>query len=303
MTAVRVSLIGFLFFALSGSLIYAQDISVADGFYAYVPGIHVEVLRQESADTPGICQGQLAPIECEMAPSSGGLFGTWPPPLGTDAAGAVYYAVQAGNDVLDSGGTKIGIDGRTILRDTVNHSTEKLAVLMRQLCLGGDPCPIFKPTFAYQTPIFDVSNGRMVIEVHAENFSLNGTRTSNQVGLIAISGLPTMFDTLLTFTPGGNLSALVPGHPDGFRSADSLQVWTGALGTMPNWSLAQALECSASGASGQVVTVTDTLPDPVPGTGRYYLTASKSGADRRLGRQYMNGQYSARNPAGLPVCQ
>jgi hypothetical protein len=299
MTATRASLIGFLFFSVSGTLVYAQDISVADGFYAYVPGVRVDVVRQESADTA--CQGQFPPIECELASDEGGLFG--PGTLGIDAAGSIYYTVQAGNDVFDSGGTKIGIDGRTILRTSGNPAAQ-VAVLMRQLCLGGDPCPIYKPTFAYQTPIFDVSNGRVVVEVHAENFSFaNGTRTSNQVGLIAISGLPTMFDTLVTFTPGGNLSALVPGHPDGFRSADSLQVWTGPLGTMPDWSLAQALACNASGASGQVVTVGDALPDPAPGTGRYYLTASKSGADRRLGRQYINGQYLPRNPAGLPACQ
>jgi len=30
--------------------------------------------------------------------------------------------------------------------------------------------------------------------------------------------------------------------------------------------------------------------------------ASQSGADRRLGRQYVNGAFSARQPAGLPGC-
>jgi len=39
------------------------------------------------------------------------------------------------------------------------------------------------------------------------------------------------------------------------------------------------------------------------GQGRYYLVASQSGSDRRLGRQYVNGAFSARQPAGLPVCQ
>jgi len=56
-------------------------------------------------------------------------------------------------------------------------------------------------------------------------------------------------------------------------------------------------------APGQLVTVNDTLPDPPVGDGRYYLVASKSGADRRLGRQYVNGAFSARQPAWLPVCR
>lgn len=127
----------------------------------------------------------------------------------------------------------------------------------------------------------------------------------SEKGQITISGFPKLFDTLLTFTPGGQLSALMPAHPDGFRSADSVQVWTGDVRTMPDWSQAQPLTCAAAvnPSPGQVVTVTDTLPDPALGHGRYYLTASQSGPERRLGRQYVNGAFAARSPETLPVCQ
>jgi len=123
---------------------------------------------------------------------------------------------------------------------------------------------------------------------------------------LIIAGLPKMFDTLLTFVPTGQtLSILNPALPDGFRSVDSMQVWTGDVRTLPDWPRAEPLACTAatSPTPGQLVSVADTLPDPAVGEGRYYLVASQSGADRRLGRQYVNGAFSAREPARLPVCQ
>ena len=126
---------------------------------------------------------------------------------------------------------------------------------------------------------------------------------------VTIGGLPKLFDTLLTFIPGQQaLNILTPAMPDGFRSADSLQVWTGNVRSMPDWSQAQPLACLAAQnpVPGQVVSAPDSLPDPVVGEGRYYLVASQKGADRRLGRQYVNGAFSARQPVGswrvvLPV--
>jgi hypothetical protein len=125
-------------------------------------------------------------------------------------------------------------------------------------------------------------------------------------GLVKITGFPTMFDTLLTFVPGQQaMNIITPAMPDGFRSADSLQVWTGDVRTMPDWSKAQPLACTAAASPipGQVVTVPDALPDPAVGRGRYYLVASQTGPDRRLGRQYLNGAFSGRDPSMLPVCQ
>jgi hypothetical protein len=74
---------------------------------------------------------------------------------------------------------------------------------------------------------------------------------------------------------------------------------------MPDWSQAQPLACMAAQnpTPGQIVRVSETFLEPPVGEGRYYLVASQSGADRRLGRQYVNGAFSARQPAGLPRCQ
>jgi len=150
-----------------------------------------------------------------------------------------------------------------------------------------------------------VTNGRIIVLAVAQYCAPGVFPCIGKIGVLEISGLPQMFDTLLTYIPGGQtLSALTPAHPDGFRSADSLQVWTGNVRSLPDWSQAQPLTCSAAASPtpGQVVSVPDSLPDPAVGQGRYYITASQHGSDRRLGRQYVNGAFSARDPAGLPVC-
>jgi hypothetical protein len=154
---------------------------------------------------------------------------------------------------------------------------------------------------------FDVTNGILLIGMDRQIVDpATGLSLEEDRGIVAVSGLPKLFDTLLTFVPGGqSLTAVIPAHPDGFRSADSLQIWTGDVRTLPDWSQAQPLTCNAatSPTPGQVVTIADTLPDPPVGHGRYYLTASVSGPDRRFGRQYVQGTYSARDPNTLPVCQ
>jgi hypothetical protein len=135
---------------------------------------------------------------------------------------------------------------------------------------------------------------------------LAGVELAHDAGFITVSGLPTMFDTLLTFVPGGqSLAAMSPAHPDGFRSADALQVWTGDVRSLPDYSQAQPLSCDAATTPtpGQLVSIADTLPDPQRGEARYYVVASQSGTQRRLGRQFVNGAFSARDPASLPICQ
>jgi len=155
--------------------------------------------------------------------------------------------------------------------------------------------------------VIDVTGGRILMTVVASSVdALNQTSTPTTIGVIELSGLPTMFDTLMTFVPFGQaISAVVPAHPDGFRSAASLQLWTGDVRTLPDWSQANPLTCSAATnpTPGQVVTVADSLPDPPVGHGHYYLTASVNGPNRRLGRMYANGAFSARDPSALPICQ
>jgi hypothetical protein len=159
--------------------------------------------------------------------------------------------------------------------------------------------------FYFNTPLYlDVTNGRILIFMF-RSVRNSSTEIDTVVGILEISGLPKLFDTLLTFEPSAQtLSAVTPAHPDGFRSADSFQVWTGDVRSLPDWSKAEPLACNAapSPTPGQVVSVADTFPDPPAGFVQYYLTASVNGSDRRLGRQYQDGAFSARQPVGLPVC-
>jgi hypothetical protein len=169
------------------------------------------------------------------------------------------------------------------------------------------------PGFCYlnQTPVNhsiqkflgDFVNGQLVIWTRSGGGI--GVNNKQRDEVIRLTGLPRLLDFLVSFIPGQQaLNILTPVHPDGFETADSVQVWTGDVRSMPDWSRAQPLTCTAANhpVSGETITVPDTLPDPAPGQGRYYLVASQSGSDRRLGRQYLNGAFSARDPAALPVC-
>jgi len=157
-------------------------------------------------------------------------------------------------------------------------------------------------SFGISKTVLDIVRGTLTLGIYA-NYDNND---STQAGILEIRGFPTLFDTLLTYIPTGqSLAILTPALPDGFHSADSLQVWTGNVRTLPDWSQAQPLACTAATNPdpGQLVSITDALPDPAVGEGRYYVVASQSGTQRRLGREYVNGAFSARDPTTLPVCQ
>ena len=53
---------------------------------------------------------------------------------------------------------------------------------------------------------------------------------------------------------------------------------------------------------GDYLTVADTLSDPAPGTGRYYVTAATYQGATRYGRKATAGHLSGRDPAGLAGC-
>jgi len=226
-------------------------------------------------------------------------------PLGVDSSGNLYRLtgwVRGANPIPYQQESQILIDDG-------NGPTHAVATLTEQWCANVDCRP--KSEFAASLPWIDVVRGTITMIVAGCEVPDNccvatcDLRTGSAAKVV-ISGLPGMFDTLLTFIPSQPaLNIQTPAMPDGFRSANSLQVWTGDVRSMPDWSQAQPLTCSAATnpTPGQIVTVPDTLPDPVVGYGRYYITASQSGANRRLGRQYVNGAFSAREPAGLPVCQ
>jgi len=269
-----------------------------DAIVPLAPGLTISTIRMASYSTA--CNSPSpppSPWECNAITSSSEYRGG--STFGFDATGRLYQ-VAFGSFILPS-----GEDAFLLRRINTDGTEEPLAHLIASRC-DTYPCSGESYEYLYAFPVesrFDVTLGRILLAMRYIRHTPQG-QNDDGVGIVEVSGFPKMFDTLLTFIPGGQLAALMPAHPDGFRSADSMQVWTGDVRSMPDWSQAQPLTCEAATnpAPGQIVTVADTLPDPALGAGRYYLTATQHAADRRLGRQYVNGAFSARNPASLPVC-
>ena len=114
-----------------------------------------------------------------------------------------------------------------------------------------------------------------------------------------------MFEILQTYTPTADLGFRVPAMPEGFQFADWFDTYYGDLATVGDWSLAQPLQCGYPATApnvGDYFTVADTLPDPVPGQGRYYVTAVNYQGQTRYGRKSSGGVLTGRDPAMLPVC-
>lgn len=297
----RHTLCALILFVVSALMtqIGAQCPSIAEGIRVLAPGVTMTVVRESLPTGVGAyCVGAPQPFECGL----NDVDYLWQPAgLGYDAAGSNYHFASPGPGTyrFEFDGTRTG---QLLQRIDPTGQAQSVAEFTQRICF--DYSSREQWTFSYGNHFqFDLTNGRILFPMRAD---AGGVAIScpGSIGLMELSGFPKLFDTLLTFTPGGTLSALVPGHPDGFRSAETLQVWTGTLGTMPDWSQAQPLICAAatSPSPGQLVTVVDTLPEPAPGTGRYYLSAVQHASDRRLGRQYVNRAFSARDPSTLPAC-
>ena len=123
---------------------------------------------------------------------------------------------------------------------------------------------------------------------------------------LGLDGFATVFDVLQTFTPTADaIGFRVPYMPDGFPAADWFNSYYGDLATVGDWSQAQPLQCSYPASMptvGDYLTVVDPLPDPAPGTGRYYFTSVNYQGQIRYGRKAAGGVLSGRDPAVLPAC-
>lgn len=290
------ALIGFATCSLTATT-FAQD-TIGRAVELVDPSLSARVVYEVppfNIDHTGPCEQNPRPPECSATDL------VYAVQLGVDASGNTY-SLSTDFTIFDA--SPISKYGVALLRTTPGGQTTIAGYLVEEFCDGFQCSPRTVFRFGQQISL-DVTNGRILIPLSAE-FFLNNIEYARLVGLVEIGGLPKLFDTLLTFIPGRQaMNILTPAHPDGFRSADSLQVWTGNVRSMPDWSQAQPLACTAAAnpVPGQVVPVLDTLADPPVGEGRYYLAASESGADRRLGRRYMSGAFSAREPSGLPACQ
>ena len=294
--------LGLFFLGFLSAPTFAQPYSIASGLVPIAPGVTITVVREASlTSSPNYCSGFPHPSECDAPSATSPYLGDLPKsPIGVDAAGSAYKIDLVGYSLGDGDGTYL----QRTMRDGV---TENVVSLYRQRCLDPPACTV-GAYYSRSTPFFlDVTNGRILIISSADIRSKPFDQPIDyRVGILEVSGLPQMFDSLLTFVPTGqSLAILTPAHPDGFRSVDSLQLWTGDVRTLPVWSQATPVTCSAATNPnpGQLLSVDDALPEPALGAGRYYVVASQNGADRRLGRQYIEGAYSARNPSGLLACQ
>lgn len=93
--------------------------------------------------------------------------------------------------------------------------------------------------------------------------------------------------------------------PEGFPAADYFDTYYGTLATVGDWSQLQPLRCNYPPTAphlGDYLTVADPLPDPAPGTGRYYVTAAHYQGQVRFGRRARNNVLSGRNPSTLAAC-
>jgi len=286
--------------ALSTNHGRAQSVDLAQAVVPLVPGLTVTVLSEQPQSPPGYCSD---PSSWECVQNNPGMDGYQPTDFGTDAAGNAYYIAIGG-----SGGYDLPQTLGSVLRRRELSGTSAIVALMVAVVCFPDCSTGYQADARYvmSKHRLDLVNGYIELGLYAWLHDyVSGEDQDLKTGIVRISGLPKLFDTLLTFMPGQQaLKILTPAHPDGFRSADSLQVWTGNVRSMPDWSQAAPLTCEAAAnpAPGQIVSVLDTLPDPAVGEGRYYLAASQNGVDRRLGRQYINGAFSARAPTALPDC-
>jgi len=144
----------------------------------------------------------------------------------------------------------------------------------------------------------DATNGRIYLSIVG---NISGT-----VAIIAITGLPTLFDIIETYTPTATtLKFRVPAHPEGLPSADHFDTYWGHVSDLPDFTQAQPMACHYPASPplvGDYLTVADTSPPPGPGNANYIVTAVTNGAQRRYGRKLINGVMSGRDPALLPGC-
>jgi len=150
---------------------------------------------------------------------------------------------------------------------------------------------------------FDRNTGRLLVWLTSSG---NGPGTYGNVSWVAaIGGFVTMFEVLQSFSPQPSLGFRVPVMPEGMPAADSFSTYYGPLTKPLDFTQANPLACSypaTAPAVGDYLSVSDPLPDPAPGTGRYYITAATYQGQTRYGRKTRGGQLSGRDPAQLPAC-
>ncbi len=121
-----------------------------------------------------------------------------------------------------------------------------------------------------------------------------------------LRGLPTLFDELQSFAPHDTLGFRVPVMPEGFRTADRFDTYTGEITRPLDLSGARALQCgypTSTPHAGDFEQITAPVPAPAPGHATYVLTTVTSEGRTRAGRKTnAAGRLVARDASALPAC-
>lgn len=190
-----------------------------------------------------------------------------------------------GGAAFDAAGNFYTIAPPNLFRYRPNGTRETIATMTSQSSLSPMGVGI------------DLLNGKIYLAI----WEGGGSYSS----IVALTGLPRLFEVFQSYTPAVGLSFTVPGLPEGFPTADHFDTYYGALTNPIDFTQAQPLQCGypASPPSvGDYLAVADSLQAPAPGQGRYYVTAVTYQGQRRYGRQRLGGVLSGRNPALLPAC-
>ena len=102
-----------------------------------------------------------------------------------------------------------------------------------------------------------------------------------------------LLDIILSYQPPSTLSFNVPVRAEGLPGAESFAVYAGDVLTAADLSQAAPLQRTVPAGGppvpGEQLTVADTLADPPPGDGRYYVAAVRHGDQIRAGRSMIGG--------------
>lgn len=288
-----------LLLALPASAQLVPPSSAATRMEFLVPGLSVQVLES--------CSPPTGTLTCTTHFGDPAIYHPNEPPytyMLMDALGNVYdtYNIQPPLRVCENVATSSQICGLGRLRPDLSYE-EVLRIVPR--CEEGT----YSDSVIQLVWNLDPVAGSTLMTVLSNRQGPDGTRSDDMLELARLSGLPSLFDIVASYTPAPpGISWNVPVMPDAFPGqADHFDVLAGNLATLPNLTAAQPIACGVPSGrapvAGEALSVADPLPDPAPRSGRYYLVAASRGDEMRLGRQLVGGVTSGRPVARLAGCQ
>jgi hypothetical protein len=291
---ILVMLISIMLGTLTVRTVSAQPpmpTSAAALFQPNVPGINAVDL---CSGTGSFCQPAGSASTFSLT-SRDGVF--------TDALGSLYFNNGPRSDIGTClvGGNPLPVTDSHLYRLTASGTFEMIATFHGS-CGDGYLIDVALGSIA-----LDAINGDLYVNAEVIHSAASAGQAIGYFH-VKISGLPTLLDIILSYQPPSTLSFNVPVRPEGLPGADSFSVYSGDLDTVSDLAQATPLQCTVPAGRppvpGEHLAVADTLPDPSPGAGRYYVTAVRDGDLIRAGRSTIGGVMQGRNAAAMPsACQ